>query len=810
VEETEAVHFITMGLVRGKSLTELIPRSGLPLGKFFDQAITLANAISAAHQQGITHRDLKPDNIMIGDDGRLKVLDFGLAKLRAEARTLAGSQLTTATATLEGKILGTVSYMSPEQAEGKPVDHRSDVFSLGVTLYQMATGRLPFTGDTNASIISSILKDMPVSITDLNPALPRHLWRIIQQCLQKEPDRRFQTVLDLCNQLAELKKEIESGEVAHIVVGAQVGSRKRTALWISLATAFVVILVVSSYLLVRWWSYTALDSRALNLTFTKLTSQPGQELFPSLSPDGQFFVYASPASGNWDIYLQRVDGAKAINLTESSPDEDTQPAFSPDGKMIAFRSEREGGGIFIMGATGESVKRLADFGFNPAWSPDGQEILVAMESIVSNPESRFAKSAVWAIDSSSAAARRITEGDAVQPVWSPDGGRIAYWTAPGDPRSIMTKPAQGGEPTAAVKDWGLVWNPVWSPDGRYLYFSSDQGGSMKLWRAPIDENSGETLGNPEPITTGGTSSHQHLSFSSDGRRLAYTEMIETCNIHGAAFDGNTAEIDSSSRKITHGTNQTINPWISPDGEWLVFTCFKSKGQEDLCVSRSDGTGFRQLTNDMAIDRQPRWSPDGERIAFHSDRTGRSEIWSIKPDGSGLKQLTDVPEYSLQVPVWSPDASRLLFFSHQQNMTFVMDPTLPWNEQTPEMLPPVSEDGHVVVVYSWSPDGQRLAGNGYHKDGTRAGIFAYSLETEHWEQLLDFGRMPIWLKDSRRLLFWSDGALFLLDTATREHREIISLDPPAHIGWLCTIAPDNQTIYFTRIDREADIWLLDLN
>ena len=173
VEETEGVHFITMELVRGRSLTELIPGKGLPPDKFFELAVALADAISTAHQQGITHRDLKPDNVMVGDDGRLKVLDFGLAKRREEARAVeAGTQLPTATRTQEGKILGTVSSMSPEQALGKRVDPRSDVFSLGILLYVMATGKRPFRGDNNLSILTSIIRDTPQPISDSSPNLP--------------------------------------------------------------------------------------------------------------------------------------------------------------------------------------------------------------------------------------------------------------------------------------------------------------------------------------------------------------------------------------------------------------------------------------------------------------------------------------------------------------------------------------------------------------------------------------------------------------------------------------------------------------
>jgi TolB-like protein len=252
VEEAEGVHLITMGLVRGKSLTELIPRNGLPLGKFFDQALALADAISAAHQQGITHRDLKPDNVMIGDDGRLKVLDFGIAKLREEARAADGTQLPTATVTQEGKILGTVSYMSPEQAEGKQVDHRSDIFSLGVMLYQMATGQRPFKGDTSVSIISSIIKDTPASVTDIKSSLPRDLGRIVRRCLAKEPMDRFQSAIGLRSELVALKQELDSGEREPRVAAVSTASSFRRR-WVLSATvlAVVVLLVWLGQLLIQ-------------------------------------------------------------------------------------------------------------------------------------------------------------------------------------------------------------------------------------------------------------------------------------------------------------------------------------------------------------------------------------------------------------------------------------------------------------------------------------------------------------------------------------------------------------------------------
>src|SRR5438445_3493015 len=212
VEEAEGIHFITMELVAGRPLSDLIQDNGLPLGRFFDLAVPLADAMAAAHKAGILHRDLKPDNIVVGNDGRLKVLDFGLAKSREgpEASSAASAD-PTRHLTEEGQILGTVAYMSPEQVEGRSLDHRTDIFSMGMVLYEMATGRRPFQGDSHASIISSILRDTPSPASDLNPRLPRHLGRIIRHCLAKDPEQRTQSTQDVRNQLLDLRREIDSG-----------------------------------------------------------------------------------------------------------------------------------------------------------------------------------------------------------------------------------------------------------------------------------------------------------------------------------------------------------------------------------------------------------------------------------------------------------------------------------------------------------------------------------------------------------------------------------------------------------------------
>src|SRR5205823_4334090 len=395
-----------------------------------------------------------------------------------------------------------------------------------------------------------------------------------------------------------------------------------------------------------------------NATFTQLTDQSGPEYFPSLSPDGKSFVYASYAGGNWDIYLQRVGGKNPVNLTKDSPSDDTQPAFSPDGERIAFRSEREGGGLFVMGATGESVKRLADFGFNPAWSPDGKEIACADEGVV-QPSGRFnPNSRIWAVNVATGERRLVTKEDSVQPHWSPHGVRIAYQgRGKAAQRDIWTIPAGGGEPVEVTNDAATDWNPVWSPDGKYLYFASDRGGSMNLWRVPIEEQSGKVLGQPEAITTPSAYS-AHLSFSQDGRRMVYAQTVSRGNLQQVGFDPNKETVTGQPVWITQGSRRANTPNLSPDGEWLAFDSWGGQ-QDDLFVIRQDGTGLRQLTDDIYKDRKPTWSPDGKRIAFHSDRSGKYEIWTINSDGSGLQQLT-YTSANINNAVWSPDGTRLAY------------------------------------------------------------------------------------------------------------------------------------------------------
>jgi Tol biopolymer transport system component/predicted Ser/Thr protein kinase len=813
VEQAEGLHFIIMELIQGRNLSQLIPPKGLPLTRFFDLAIPMADAISAAHKRGITHRDLKPDNIMLSDDGRVKILDFGLVKLREEgASSPMATSLPTADLTAEGRILGTASYMSPEQAEGRPVDHRSDIFSLGVVLYLMATGTKPFQGESRMSILSAILRDMPSSVTDLNPSLPRHLGRIIRRCLAKNPEERYQTSQDLKNELVELRKEVDSGmgdAPAAVAVTKPGGGRSLTWALSGAAVLAAGALAFLGYRLLRAPQPSTSAPPPVQGSFTQLTDQAGEEVTPTLSPDGRMLAFASQAAGNWDIYVQSVSGRNAVNVTKDSTAADIQPAFSPDGQRIVFRSGREGGGIFMMGVLGDSVVRLTDSGYRPAWSPNGKEIVYETEGWL-EPIGRQTTAQLWVVSVQTRQTRKISDGDAVQPAWSPHGTRIAYWSVLGSSgqRDLFSIPSSGGEPVRITEDTALDWDPVWSPDGRLLYFISDRDGSMNIWRVPIDEATGKTQGPFQSVTQGVSGSARDLWISADGQQLVYASEVISRNLVKAALDPTAGKVEGEPVWVTRGSERITFPDPSPDGEWIAFTLTGKK--EDLFVSRSDGSDRRQLTDDTARDRGARWSPDGKKIAFYSDRGGSYGIWTVNPDGSGLTPITDAPGHALLYPVWSPDGTRMAVSDIKGDASCLFDPTRPWDKQSREPLPPLESEAGQFYPWSWSPDGKQLAGVVYRGSDFNTGAILLDLQEKKYRRLTESGTNPVWLSDSRRLLYPDpSGAAMMLDSRTQESRPILSVSPDALDIFSLRISRDNRSIYLVRVNRQSDLWMLTL-
>ncbi|HET9385832.1 MAG TPA: protein kinase, partial [Gemmatimonadales bacterium] len=730
LEESDGRQALVLELVDGVTLAERIAGGPLPVRETLTLARQIAAALEAAHDKGIVHRDLKPANIKVTAAGVVKVLDFGLAKTAAAERTAAEavpSLLTADGRTRVGAVVGTAAYMSPEQARGIDVDIRTDIWAFGCVLFEMLSGRKAFGAGADSDSTEKVLAREP-DWAALPASTPVKVRGLLRRCLEKDPARRLQTIAE-AHQLVD--RLLKGGSLTRRVAAAAVAAAV-------LATAALGAFI--AYWLV--WSGRSAEEISSQWSFSRLTDQPGQELYPSLSPDGQSLVYASRASGNWDVYFQRVGGETPLSLTKGSASDDTQPAFSPDGQRIAFRSEREGGGLFVMEATGENTRRLSAQGFHPSWSPDGKEIAAGTVNF-RDPEGLASRSGqLIVVEVATGRSRLISEAqDVHQPHWSPHGYRIAYWGRPGEAsqRDLWTVAATGSASVRVTNDAPTDWNPVWSADGRWLFFSSNRGGSMNLWRLRIDEASGTVLGQPEPVPTPSPYSG-YLSFARDGRRIAYAQITFADNLFKIEFDPSREVTVGQPTSITRGTRSILHPDLSPNGEWVAAQTGVGEAQDDVVVVRTDGSGFSTLTDDADRDREPKWSPDGKTIAFHSDRSGTSQVWTINADGSSLRQLTD-SDIAISSPVWSPDG-RMAFRTDARGQrparVLVLDVRKPWSEQTPEAIAFSMPDDVPFVPFSWSPDGRRLALTAFGP-APFAGTYTYDFETRRAQKVSDLAQ-----------------------------------------------------------------------
>jgi Tol biopolymer transport system component len=413
---------------------------------------------------------------------------------------------------------------------------------------------------------------------------------------------------------------------------------------------------------------------------------------------------------------------------------------------------------------------------------------------VSGPLARAGRSELWRIDVATGGRRRITPGDAVQPSWSPQGHRIAYWSVSSKSaeRIVWTIPAAGGEPKRVTNDTFLNWSPVWSPDGRYLYYSSDRSGTPNIWRVPIDEASGEVRGTPEAINAPSESS-SFMSFSADGRRMIYATDDGRSNLEKIGFDPERQAVQGELSAVTEGSRSIFAGEASPDGRWIAFQV--TQPRDDLFVIQPDGSGLRQLTDDDAKDRLPRWSPDGSSILFYSNRSGRYGAWTIRPDGSGLEPLTVDTDEPLYNPLWSPDGKRIIFNLGFKS-TALLELTDLRRRPKPLLLP---RDIQVFNATSWSPDGRLLAG-----ELPTPGIAVYSLDTGRLERMTESGSGPVWLADGRTLLYLERGRIFTLDLQSRTPRELLA--PRANSEFRSVSpGPNSRTLFVVRATFEGDIW-----
>ena len=624
IDEVDGRTLIAMEFVEGESLDKKIERGPLKIDEALDIARQIVRGLEAAHKKGIFHRDIKPANVIVGEDDHVTIVDFGLAQL-AEASRL----------TRDDTTLGTAVYMSPEQTEGSGTDHRTDIWSLGVVLYEMITGQHPFKGDYDQAVMYSILNEQPEPLTALRTGVPMELERIVFKCVAKAPGDRYQSASELLVDLRTAAKEsspTRSSERSAPPSGPS--SRASRPAWL-VAAGLLVALVA---LLI--WALPLRESAAPTEPWRvrRLTSTPAVDLHVAASPVSSLIVYAGAASGNLDLYAMPIGGGKALQLTSHVAD-DATPALSPDGEQVVFTSGRDGGGIYLMSVTGGVPERLVTtnlsgiphfiLGMQP-WRVTGGRGEVLFSRV-----SNDGRAAIWKIDVATFEETQLSrppEGAMdLAASWSPDGRRVVFFRSREARWGLRMMSADGGEERAILDDGYRDGVASWTPDGERIVFSSRRSGTQNLWELTL------ATGELRQITVGPGSDRRPTAV--DGKGLFYVQFEHTLNLIQLDLGTGNSEPLTFSSIVAH-----LNPRFSPDGRFLVFDrAPANRGTEIVKLDLTRGEE-RALTDSSSSDsHHPDWSPASDELLFVSDRGEELALWLMDAEGRGARKLGIGPD-----------------------------------------------------------------------------------------------------------------------------------------------------------------------
>ncbi|HKC12129.1 MAG TPA: protein kinase [Vicinamibacteria bacterium] len=795
IESADGIDFIVMEYVPGKTLDTVIPRQGMRLGEVLRIAIPIADAVARAHAAGIVHRDLKPANVMVGPDGTVKVLDFGLAKLVTQE---AGGSPEHETVTEEGDagqlsrpgmVAGTAGYMSPEQAAGKKVDGRSDIFSFGAVLYEMVTGRRAFAGNSTAETLAAVLREQPKALSEVVPGVPRDLEKVILRCLQKDLGRRFQQMADVKVELQEIKEESDSQPAA-----AQVPApRRRWRLVAALAGA--LLLAVAVWL--RW------RSRGIELASPRLvplTSMRGAVRYPTFSPDGGQIAFAwdGEKGDNWDIYLKMIGSSEIRRLT-TDPAPDWAPSWSPDGRQIAFVRFQPGanpqlfppGTIHLVSPVGGSDRKLSDFParLRLSWSPDGRWLAAGRYGSPTETDPEAA--GIYLIPVLGGEPRLMTSAKAPachhDPALSPDGHHLAYASCASNIFSchvyVMELGADyvpAGPPRRLSRQAGWISGLAWARDGNSLIYSTS-GSLRRVWIV------GDRL--PESIELAGPPAFTPVIAASLDR-LAFSHGRSSKAIYRF-------EVGRPPEALLESSLQDTLPDFSPDGRRIAFESRRS-GENEIWLAAADGSNPMQLTHGPGIAQgTPRWSPDGQRIAFDSQAEDEKwDIWTIDADGGSPRRMTLDPGNN-NMPSWSHDGHWIYFRSDRAGAGEVW--RIPATSGSEERV----THGGGDLAYK-SADGKTLFFTRTFADGP---LFALPLAGGPERKVLECVPLKGFAVGPGGVYHFGCAAdpravpLYLLDPAIGRDRLLGKLEQALPISGL-TVSPDGKTILYVKGENQG--------
>ena len=796
----EGIAFIVTELLEGETLRQRMNGRPLPPRKAVDYAIQIASGLAAGHDRGLVHRDIKPDNLFVTKDGRIKILDFGLAKLIDPG----ASDDATATVTIDGvqagPVIGTAAYMSPEQARGLRTDERSDIFSAGAVLYEMLAGLAPFRRTTTADTLSAILHDEP-------PGLPRTvsiappLERLVRHCLEKAPEERFQNARDLAYALESLPPAAMTAEAPRV--------RLRLSRRSALATLGGLLLGTAAYLAGKWTVPPA--QPAVVHRVVPLTDLPGLEEFPSISPDRRAVAFTADVGGRRQIFVRLLGRGSPLPITRDAVDHQS-PRWSPDGTSLLYFSPAvpgdAQGAIWSIPALGGSPRRVITSIGEADVSKDGRLACFRLtdggiQLVTSSPDGTDVRLVA-----------RSAPGYHRHPRWSPDGRWIAFQRGDGLRFDIFVTSPTTGETRQLTHDRNIISGLAWLPDSKGIIYGSSRGStipylpSLSLWAVMLGDRV------PRQITSADAWYEQPDVHASGLVSVARWRIH--FDISRFPFGTDAADNVRRASPLTRQTGHVLTPTADPDGHRIAFLS-DSGGHGNLWVESTDTGELRQVTfeDDPNVTvGVPVWSPDGGSIAFVSSKghTGFDfGIWLVNPDGTDER---NVAKQGLG-QAWAPDG-RWLYYAetsagilykvsphggppikvraeptrnvigvHDTTLYYVVErplldgrPELEIRAATPEngpsralaRIPASRVPSWQIVNPALSPDGAWLAMP--LTDGYTTNIWALSTRTSLWRQVTDFGNRATFIA---RHVSWTPDGKSILAAVGEGDADIVLLD-----------------------------------
>ncbi len=742
IGHADSAHFIATEFIDGETLRQRMTGVRGNISEALDVAVQVAGALTAAHQAGVIHRDIKPENVMVRKDGYVKVLDFGLAKPTERASAAIDSEAATKMLvnTSPGMIMGTVSYMSPEQTRGLALDGRTDIWSLGVTLYEMLTGRVPFTGETTSDVIVSVLDREPQPLADFLPDAPAELQRIVRKSLRKDKEERYQTIKDMLVDLRTLKQELEfeakleraSGDIhrtsgqtrqaafatereelaAHSTAfmaarntagNVATGGRKSMKGMLLLLSLVGVLacagLVFAAYKFLWTSGRDARQAPFQTTRISRLTST-GKSIDASISPDGNYVAHIFSDGSQRSLWIRQVASSRNVQLVPPAEVNYWGATFSPDSSHIFYvRGERNQPlkDLYQISVLGGEPKRLiADVDSQVQFSPDGKRLTFmrltpggerATQLMIANADGTGVQEL---------ASRKAPDGW-WHPVWSPDGKAITCiaLSSTKDYRvhPIEVQLADASQKALSTQTWREAGHPVWLQDGSGLLLlapADEALESSQVWF--VEKASGQARRITNDLNT-----YMTLSVTADSGTLATVQSSRVSNIWVAP--GLDAE---RSQQIMNESGWGYGLAWTPDGR-IVYSS-NASGKQDIWIVNADGTGQKQLTDTSGLNLYPAVSPDGRTIVFVSDRVDSgTHIWKMDINGGNLKQLTNGMHEHF--PQFSPDGKWVIYTSASEGKPTVWKISIDGGEPVRltnkySKLPVVSPDGKLIACYYW--------------------------------------------------------------------------------------------------------------